>query len=115
MSPPVALFCCVSFFFGKVTHVIQKTKKWEEVSQAFNSTQEGLQDELRERVGMFTHSFSFLIRSTHRGLGVLKKRVFLGKQSFRQVIPKGLALCMGFSLSANVEGPDSWFFSYPYA
>lgn len=68
MSPPVALFCCVSFFFGKVTHVVQK-KKWEDLSQTFDSIQEGLQDELRERSGMFTHFFSFLIWSTHGDLG----------------------------------------------
>lgn len=32
-----------------------KEKKWEELSQTFNSKQERLQEELKERIGMFTH------------------------------------------------------------
>lgn len=43
---------------------------------------------------------------------VLKKTVFWGKQSFRQVIPKSLVLCVGFSLSTKNEGPGSCFFSH---
>lgn len=114
MSPPVALFCCVSFFFGKVTRCPKKKKKkkkWEELSQTFKSVQEGLQDELRESIGMFTHSFSFLIWSTHGDLGEFwRKQSFLRKAEFQQVIPKGLVLPLDFSLSTKIKGPGYCFF-----